>query len=139
MDDDDDDKEIFLEAVKDIEKVGNERIDVKFFAEGDELLNTIREADTKNCIVFLDINMPVKNGFQILTEIREEERLRSVPVIMYSTSSEKGAVKISFELGANLYVIKPDTIKNIKMMIEHVLAIDWKKRHVSMDNFGLEM
>src|ERR1700741_31334 len=101
VDDDDDDKEIFLEAVKDIEKVGNERIDVKFFAEGDELLNTIREADTKNCIVFLDINMPVKNGFQILTEIREEERLRSVPVIMYLTSSEKGAVKISFELGAN--------------------------------------
>lgn len=136
VDDDADDREIFLSAAGNIES-GKERIDIKLYSCGDDLLKAIKTADLSKAIIFLDINMPNKTGFQVLTEIRKEERYKLVPIIMYSTSSEEGAIHISYELGANLYAVKPDTINNVQKMIEHVIRIDWTKLKVDMANFLL--
>ncbi len=57
--------------------------------------------------IFLDINMPEWNGFDVLRRLRENERTRHVPVVMLTTSNEPRDVLKSYELGANSYVPKP--------------------------------
>lgn len=136
VDDDADDREIFLSAARDIDSV-KEKISIKLYSCGDDFLKEIKKVDLSEGLIFLDINMPNKNGFQVLAEIRKEERYQLVPIIMYSTSSEDGAIYTSYELGANLYVVKPDTINGIQKMIERVVEIDWTSFATDMANFLL--
>jgi CheY-like chemotaxis protein len=58
-------------------------------------------------VVLLDIKMPRMNGFEVLTKIRADERLRRIPVVILSSSREESALARSWDLGANAYVIKP--------------------------------
>jgi two-component system, response regulator len=58
-------------------------------------------------VVLLDIKMPRMNGFEVLTKMREDERLRRIPVVILSSSREESDLARSWDLGANAYVIKP--------------------------------
>ena len=126
IDDDADDVEIFTEAVKTIEDTIPSKITLITFFEGEVFLKTIKKKLPQNGIIFLDINMPVKNGFQVLTEIRANENLKNIPVIMYSTSSNGLSVDKSYELGANLYAIKPRSFEVLKDIIKKVLDVNWQ-------------
>ena len=58
-------------------------------------------------VVLLDIKMPRMNGLDVLTEMRANETLRRVPVVILSSSREESDLARSWDLGANAYVIKP--------------------------------
>jgi CheY-like chemotaxis protein len=58
-------------------------------------------------VVFLDLNMPEVDGWQVLTEMRAHEDLRSIPVVVLTTSSRHGDRDRAFELGATSYIVKP--------------------------------
>jgi CheY-like chemotaxis protein len=58
-------------------------------------------------VVLLDIKMPRMNGFEVLTQMRADERLRRIPVVILSSSREESDLARSWDLGANAYVIKP--------------------------------
>ncbi len=58
-------------------------------------------------IILLDINLPKKNGFELLSEIKENPGLKRIPVIILTTSSAKQDVLSAYELYANSYIIKP--------------------------------
>ena len=58
-------------------------------------------------VVLLDIKMPRMNGFEVLTRMRADERLRRIPVVILSSSREESDLARSWDLGANAYVIKP--------------------------------
>ena len=58
-------------------------------------------------VVLLDIKMPRMNGLDVLTQMREDEHLRHVPVVMLSSSREESDLARSWDLGVNAYVIKP--------------------------------
>ncbi|MDE1893262.1 MAG: response regulator [Pseudomonadota bacterium] len=58
-------------------------------------------------VVLLDIKMPRMNGLDVLTRMRQDERLRRVPVVILSSSREDVDLARSWDLGANAYVIKP--------------------------------
>ncbi len=58
-------------------------------------------------VVLLDIQMPRMNGLDVLTRVREDERLRRIPVVILSSSREETDLARSWDLGANAYVIKP--------------------------------
>ena len=58
-------------------------------------------------VVLLDIKMPRMNGFEVLTKMRADERLRRIPVVILSSSREESDLARSWDLGANAYVIKP--------------------------------
>jgi CheY-like chemotaxis protein len=61
-------------------------------------------------LVLLDINLPKKNGHEVLNEIKTNENLRHIPVIMWSTSLSNEDVKRSYRYYANCYITKPDNI-----------------------------
>lgn len=58
-------------------------------------------------VILLDLNMPRKNGFEVLRDIRSSERLRRIPVIILTTSEDEGDVMTAYGLAANCYVTKP--------------------------------
>jgi CheY-like chemotaxis protein len=87
-------------------------------------------------IIFLDVNMPIKNGIECLKEIREDERLKHLPVIIFSTSTQQWAVEQAYELRANLFIRKPDTFQKLKDIIQRILSTDWRGASpVTMEEF----
>ncbi|MCI0448631.1 MAG: response regulator [Chlorobi bacterium] len=58
-------------------------------------------------IILLDINLPKKNGFEVLNQIKNDPELKRIPVIMLSSSSSEDHISKSYELSANCYVTKP--------------------------------
>lgn len=90
-------------------------------------------------VIFLDLNMPKKNGFECLKEIRENEKLRNIPIVILSTSSNKDFVEKSYKYGANYYICKPKSFSLLKKSIETVLTLDKKmlSKQPSIDKFVL--
>jgi len=89
-----------------------------------ERLIEILEAVSPN-FIFLDINMPKKNGFESLKVIRSEKKTNQPTVIMCSTSNAGNDLKISQELGADMYVVKPNNVEHLGKMIDEIFKRDW--------------
>ena len=73
-------------------------------------------------LLFLDLNMPRKNGFECLTEIKKNENLKHLPVIIISTSLEKDIVNLLYKNGAHYFVRKPNDFSQLKKVIHHALS-----------------
>jgi len=58
-------------------------------------------------VVLLDLKLPKINGLEVLAEIKKDERMRCIPVVVVSSSAEDPDVRRAFDLGANSYVVKP--------------------------------
>lgn len=102
-------------------------IKVKQAEDGQQLLHSLYQAASEIPeLLFLDINMPGKNGLECLKEIRNAGGAFSdLKVIMLSTSSSQYSMDASYELGADFYAVKPGTYKELKMLLEGILNIDW--------------
>ena len=74
-------------------------------------------------VLFLDINMPRKNGFECLAEIKLNEKLQQLPVNMFSTSFEQEVVNLLYKNGAQYFIRKPSEISQFKKIIHHTLAL----------------
>jgi CheY-like chemotaxis protein len=62
---------------------------------------------TRPSLILLDLNMPIKNGLEVLQEIKTDSSLRSIPVIILSTSEDQADVYQAYALGANSFITKP--------------------------------
>lgn len=68
-------------------------------------------------LVLLDLNMPRKDGREVLRDIRGSEALRKLPVLVLTTSQEPEEIDLAYELGANSYVSKPATMADFQKVI----------------------
>ncbi|QLG44974.1 response regulator [Costertonia aggregata] len=137
-DDDADDRMLFEEAIGEID------ISTKLlmFNDGKQLLDHLLAPDAiLPEIVFLDLNMPVKDGMQCLKEIRENEVLRNLCVAIYSTSSSEEDIEETFVHGANIYINKPNSFSALKKALARVLKINWQYHTSALnrDNFLLRL
>ncbi len=83
VDDDADDRDTFADVCRDLDQ----KVKLKLFKNGMELLNYLNLDNAEiPSIVFLDINMPVKNGFECLGDLRNKSKFRELCIIIYSTS-----------------------------------------------------
>lgn len=71
-------------------------------------------------IILLDINLPKKNGFEVLTEIREEPALKHIPVIILTTSSSRKDIVRAYDLCANCYITKPIDLDDFFKIIRSI-------------------
>lgn len=78
-------------------------------------------------VIFLDLNMPRKNGFECLDEIKKTPKLKDIPVIIFSTTVQPEAINKTYQKGAHHYVCKPGDFGLLKQAIRMVLSIDWRK------------
>jgi two-component system response regulator len=73
-----------------------------------EYLKTIRDANhLYPNLIILDLNMPLRNGKEVLQEIKEDSILKKIPVVIFSTSNNEAVIDKCYELGANTYIVKP--------------------------------
>ncbi len=119
-DDDADDRELFAEAVQ---ECGAE---IECVPNGAKLMKKLRALESMPDCIFLDLNMPEKGGKECLHEIRRDDKLRNIPVLIYSTSSNKRDIDETYELGANRYVTKPTSFMMLKKTVRELLAMDQK-------------
>lgn len=129
-DDDDDDLSIFADAVESVPQ----KIRLQTYTGGEKLLQAIFNPPPTPHVVFLDLNMPGKNGFEVLEEIRSSDK-KDIPIIIYSTSNEPGIIEKCRTLGANCFVTKPILMSDIIKSIQHALEVDWENFTPTHANF----
>lgn len=109
-DDDPEDRMLFEDAIQEV--YGKNMIE--FAENGLEALSMLSSpplsADSP-CLIVLDLNMPKMNGTQTLQKIKEDERLRDIPVVIYSTSINPLEKEKCLRLGAQAYITKPVSFK----------------------------
>jgi CheY-like chemotaxis protein len=74
-------------------------------------------------VLFLDINMPRKNGFECLADIKNDEKLKGLPIIIFSTSYEQDVVNLLYKNGAQHYIRKPANFSQLKKVIYQALLL----------------
>ena len=91
--------------------------------DGQKLMEFL-EANENNLphVVFLDINMPRKNGSECLSEIKSNDKLKNIAVVIYSTSSHENVADILYQSGAHYYVRKSD-LHQLEKILKHILNL----------------
>lgn len=113
-DDDEEDRELTNDALA----AAHLKNQLHFVADGQELLDYLRHdgayrgneaAAPRPGIILLDLNMPKKDGREALAEIKADESLRQIPVVVLTTSNDEQDVLRSYDLGVNSFITKPVT------------------------------
>lgn len=99
---------------------------LQIVGDGDQAISYLKgEAPYSNrqeyplpVVILLDLNMPRKNGFEVLTWIREESNLRRTTVHILTASSRAVDVQRAFDLGANSYIIKPSKVDALVELVK---------------------
>ncbi len=119
-DDDTDDCNFFKEALQALPITTQ----LNTVRNGDELMSYLNEnIERLPHVLFLDINMPRKNGLECLAEIKKNEQLKDLPVVMYSTSGAYDKINILFKTGADVYIRKPSNFAQLVQVIHHALPM----------------
>jgi CheY-like chemotaxis protein len=92
-------------------------------------------------LIFLDLNMPIKNGFECLREIKSKKKLKDVFIAIYSTSDNEKDMEETFLNGANVYIAKPNDFKILKQVLEKavVTAFTFQDPKLKRENFLLRV
>ncbi|MBP1223815.1 response regulator [Flavobacterium sp. 1355] len=119
-DDDEDDCAFFKEALEELHLP----VSIVTVNDGVQLMDfLLGNLDNLPDVLFLDLNMPRKNGTECLTEIKEIEKLQKLPVIIFSTSLDVNIVDSMYEKGAMHYIRKPGDFTQLKKVIGNALAM----------------
>jgi CheY-like chemotaxis protein len=121
VDDDADDRESIRDAF--LENRHNQ--EYVFMKSGDQLIDHLASApkSTKPVVILLDLNMPGKDGRDVLKEIKGNKDLCAIPVIVLTTSSSDKDREASYELGANCFVTKPDSYKELVSITDSIARL----------------
>src|SRR3984885_11216339 len=111
-DDDEEDRELARDALQD-SRLANE---MKFVVDGQDLLDYLRhegrwsaEASPRPGIILLDLNMPKMDGREALAEIKADDSLRRIPIVVLTTSKDEADVLSTYDLGVSSFITKPVT------------------------------
>ena len=118
VDDDEDDRDIFREAIRSID----DTLNLISAANGLEALALLEEAATLPDLIFLDINMPLMNGITCLKEIKLNSRTAKIPVIMFTTTRDASEIAECRAHGANGFVNKPASYAHFADLLGAVIA-----------------
>lgn len=127
-DDDPDDRFITKEAFKEAGLIN----DLRFVEDGEELMDYLYQRgkyhDAKSAprpgLILLDLNMPKKDGREALREIKADESLRRIPVVVLTTSKAEEDIAHAYNLGSNSYITKPVSFNSLLTTLK-ALANYW--------------
>lgn len=137
-DDDENDRHFFSEALQNI-KV---KTMLTFVNDGSQLMNHLNSPGTRlPHVVFLDLNMPLKNGMECLSEIRKNSKLKDLIVVIYSGDASEDKVEEAFIKGANIYIQKPNDLLTMKNALSQVINLNWQYHTLGLkkENFLLKV
>jgi CheY-like chemotaxis protein len=136
-DDDKDDCLLFKDALEELPVSAK----LTTVHDGEQLMNLLME-ETSDLphVLFLDLNMPRKNGFECLSEIKFNDKLKQFPVVIFSTSFEQDVVNLLYKKEAHYYIRKPADFAQLKNVILQalVLATDGNSIQPAKEHFVLK-
>ncbi len=119
-DDDMDDRLFFQDAVDDLRLP----ITLVTVADGVELMALLTDPSERlPDVLFLDLNMPKKSGYECLSEIKLSDSLKVIPVVIFSTSLDPEVVDTLYDQGAHYYIRKPGDFNILKKVIQEATTL----------------
>jgi len=94
--------------------------------DGEEAMQFLRrtgefsEAE-KPDLILLDLNMPKKDGFEVLQEMKQDEELKSIPVIVFTTSDRSEDVVNCYKIGASTFITKPTRLDELASTVDNIV------------------
>jgi DNA-binding NarL/FixJ family response regulator len=92
-------------------------------------------------LVFLKLNMPIKNGMDCLMEIRRNSKLKDLIVVIYSATDSEEKIEEAFIHGANIFIQKPANVTSMKNCLAQVINLNWQYHTLGLnkENFLLKV
>lgn len=118
--DDDSDDRLFLEDV--LREVAPSKT-VTSVKDGQELLSLFTHFVPD--FLFLDLEMPRKNGLECLKEIRNNPATKDLPIVVFSSTNREYNIDVAYEMGAHLFLSKPNSYDDLKLAMQTILSFDW--------------
>lgn len=110
IDDDEDDREIFLSALNRV----NPDYACLTAVHGEDALRVLKEqSEFVPDFIFLDLNMPLMDGRACLKELKKLPKILNIPIVIFTTSSYQKDVEDTLKLGASNYFVKPTSFNNL--------------------------
>jgi two-component system response regulator len=121
VDDDPQDVDLTLEVME----MAKVRLSISVVGDGKEAIAYLKkEGDYSNVkrpdLILLDLNMPKMNGHEVLTQLKNDDDLKSIPVVVLTTSSAQEDIASTYNGGANCYVTKPVGLDEFQKVVEAV-------------------
>ncbi len=118
-DDDEADRMLFKEAFEEL----TTKTVISTVNNGEQLMDYLNKKEGPvPHLIFLDLNMPRKNGMECLKEIRGNEAFKKISIAIYSTSASENDIKETFLNGANVYIKKPSDFNTLKEILAKVIS-----------------
>ncbi|PZX58225.1 response regulator receiver domain-containing protein [Algoriphagus ratkowskyi] len=121
IDDDEDDQLFFKDALELI----NPLLQCDTAGNGKIALEKLKNNDSLPDLIFLDLNMPVMNGFEFLTEIKNKNHFNKIPIGIFTTSNIIDDIERTKNLGAKFFFTKPSDFKVLCIKLRNLLKEDF--------------
>ncbi|MCE3280803.1 MAG: response regulator receiver protein [Bacteroidetes bacterium] len=109
IDDDIDDQKIFSIISEEVDNT----IKCSFANDGVDAIEKLTTCEVVPDLIFLDVNMPRMDGVECLRKIKKIDRLKNIPVYMYSTTADPTTVTLTKRLGVKDFIVKPNNINEL--------------------------
>ncbi len=96
-------------------------LDFYFVPDGEQAMQFLTDRERPPRLIVLDLKLPKISGLQVLTQLRQMPKTRTVPLIVFTSSNEPRDVTLSYQAGANSYVIKPLEYKDFYAAVERII------------------
>lgn len=113
--------DVFL--IKEAAKQAFEDLDITVASDGREAARILNKEVLIPDLVILDINLPYKNGMEILKEMKDSAMYKSVPVVMFTSSSDVNDREKALKLGAKDYVVKPIELDDYFVTVNSIFSM----------------
>lgn len=131
----DDDPDHVLIISRAIRELGEEST-VHAASDGDEAMEWLRSSESLPDLILLDINMPGMSGFDVLEAVKADQRLKTVPVVMLTSSDASSDIARAYELGASGYISKPSYFHDLRAVLGNTLLYWAAMRRATQQSQG---
>ena len=130
VDDDEDDRMFARQALESVVR----DIEITELSDGSQLLTLLKDnRSVQPSLILMDINMPMVNGLEALTTLRNTPDFRHIPVVMFSTTAITSSIEQAYALGVNAYIVKPVNFDDY-MRMAHAVNLCFLNQYGEIDS-----
>ena len=120
VDDDADDQFFFMDAISNIDS----SLHCEVANNGIEAIDHLKTIPPPPSVIFLDLNMPMMNGYECLEKIKQLPEFKEIPVVIFTTSSNPKDKEITKKLGAKIFLTKTSDFRQLQIQLKEILKLE---------------